>query len=285
MKASQEINVLVVDDAPFNREILMRQATMFAHVHVTCAGSAREATALLKEARVDLIFLDLNLPDDDGLSLYLRLKKKSLIPAACRVYALTATTDQETCKNCLQAGMSGFLSKPISSAALQDVLLSPDTTAMGKPQGVVPPSLQTPQDSRPAFHQEKGELLNRRRLDELLHMANGDAAFLAQCANVFLDDTKATMAALEQALQSEQGDLVFRLAHRLAGYCRNIGADRLAADCESIGTFNCDSTNRHRNASTTAAQFEDLSRLYQDTCSALKSLVDSPGVCGSPRAG
>lgn len=87
----EKINCLIVDDEPTAREILITHLSKLEHVHVvqTCKN-ALEAMHVLKEHSVDLILLDINMPEIDGLSFKRIIGEdtKVIFTTAHREYAL-----------------------------------------------------------------------------------------------------------------------------------------------------------------------------------------------------
>lgn len=109
MSVSRPIRVLVVDDHPVVRQGL--QAVIGDEpgmVVVGEAGNAREALALYRELRPDVVLLDLRLPDGDGVEVIRAIR--SLAPQA-RVAVLSTYGDHEDIRGALAAGALGYLQK------------------------------------------------------------------------------------------------------------------------------------------------------------------------------
>ncbi len=108
--------ILVVDDEEKNRKLL---GIMLEHYGYTCsfAANGAEALTLAREDGLDLIFLDIMMPDMDGYEVCRQLKADqatSEIP----VVMVTALTDQDSRLKGLEAGASDFLSKPFDKNEL-----------------------------------------------------------------------------------------------------------------------------------------------------------------------
>jgi two-component system, sensor histidine kinase and response regulator len=106
--------ILVVDDDPQNRALLT--AFLTAHT-VLPAASGAEALALMEREPVDLVLLDLVMPELDGLEVCRRLKKLAggrYLP----VILLTGHADQEHRNAALEAGADDFLGKPFDRREL-----------------------------------------------------------------------------------------------------------------------------------------------------------------------
>jgi len=106
--------VLVVEDNAMNRK-LARNALRSSGFEVLEATTADEALELLTRERVDLVLMDLQLPGMDGLEATRRLKARPET-AALPVVALTAHVREVDEQRALDAGCSGYITKPIRLA-------------------------------------------------------------------------------------------------------------------------------------------------------------------------
>jgi CheY-like chemotaxis protein len=105
--------ILIVEDNEANR--LLASAVLEREgFRVEMAGSAQEALELLDSTAPDLILMDVQLPGMDGLSLTRRLKGDQKT-AAIPVVALTALAMMGDRERTLEAGCSGYISKPINT--------------------------------------------------------------------------------------------------------------------------------------------------------------------------
>ena len=104
--------VLVVDDEPALREILRAYIELEGH-QVTEAGTIHEARTALKEGAIDLIFLDLVLPDESGLPFCQELKIEART-AAIPVVILTSLDTSDDLRHALGSGAELFAAKPVN---------------------------------------------------------------------------------------------------------------------------------------------------------------------------
>jgi DNA-binding response OmpR family regulator len=104
--------VLVVDDEPALREILRAYIEREGH-QVVEAGTIHDARAILKKEIVDLIFLDLVLPDESGLPFCQELKIEPKT-AAIPVVILTSLDTSDDLRHALGSGAELFAAKPVN---------------------------------------------------------------------------------------------------------------------------------------------------------------------------
>lgn len=114
------IDVLVVEDNPVNQRVVQKTLEHLGH-RVTIAATGDEAVARATSERYELILMDLQLPDLDGVEATRRIRsceRTRSIP----IIALTADASREDRARCLSAGMNDHLSKPLRRADLERAL-------------------------------------------------------------------------------------------------------------------------------------------------------------------
>jgi DNA-binding response OmpR family regulator len=116
MDAKHEGNVLVVDDDRNAVDILNRLLTKEGFV-VQCAHGGREALALAAAHPIDVILLDVMMPDMDGFQVCEALKQSERT-RGIPIILLTAKDDMETRVVGMRLGVSEFLTKPINKTEL-----------------------------------------------------------------------------------------------------------------------------------------------------------------------
>ncbi len=115
------LRVLVVDDVATNRLLLGSMLTAMGH-SVVMAGSGVEAIAILEDTRVDVVLMDVNMPEMDGLEAARRIRAFPDSRARLPVLALTAGASRADADEAMAAGMTAHIPKPISRATLKAAL-------------------------------------------------------------------------------------------------------------------------------------------------------------------
>jgi two-component system response regulator DesR len=114
------IRVLLVDDEHLIRTALAQMLDLEDDLEVVAqAGTAAEGLALARGVSPDVAVLDLQLPDEDGITLAERLAEA--VPG-CRALIVTSHGRPGYLKRALASGVSGFLPKTTSAATLADVV-------------------------------------------------------------------------------------------------------------------------------------------------------------------
>jgi len=109
-KSKKAETILVVDDEP---EVcrLVQRVLQRDHFHVLCATSGKRALASLRNRCVDLVILDISMPDMSGIQVLaeLRVRRKSL-----PVLMLTGHGHLDTARQAMQLGAYDYITKPFS---------------------------------------------------------------------------------------------------------------------------------------------------------------------------
>jgi putative two-component system response regulator len=111
--------VLVVDDEPANVRLLERLLGMWGFDDVVTTTSSAEVISLYEESRPDILFLDLQMPDPNGLRLMELLDAEIHGPTRLPVLVLTADIAPEVRKRALASGASDFVTKPFDPTEVQ----------------------------------------------------------------------------------------------------------------------------------------------------------------------
>lgn len=115
MATQKKIKVFIIDDNEMTRTVLRMIVQGEKYEVVGEANSGRSALDKLAGLRPDIIFLDIMMPDLNGLDLLERFV--DMLPKA-KVLMVTASNDRETVKKAIQQGASGFIVKPFNESTV-----------------------------------------------------------------------------------------------------------------------------------------------------------------------
>lgn len=114
--------VLVVEDNHINRLVVTKHLESLGHT-VTTAENGKDALALLEHNRFDIVFMDIQMPEMDGLTATRELRgKENVASRRIPVIALTAHAMREDRERCLDAGMDDYISKPVKRTDLKSII-------------------------------------------------------------------------------------------------------------------------------------------------------------------
>ncbi|MEY2933116.1 MAG: hypothetical protein RL033_3865 [Pseudomonadota bacterium] len=109
--------ILVVDDNPGNLKLFTLLLALPGY-EVTTASSAEEALAALERVQPELILMDLQLPDIDGLTLTRQLKQDPRLRQTL-IVAVTASAMKGDEEKAIAAGVDGYMTKPLDKRAFR----------------------------------------------------------------------------------------------------------------------------------------------------------------------
>jgi CheY-like chemotaxis protein len=121
-ESGESLKVLLAEDNAVNQRLAVRLLEKRGH-RVVVAANGREALEALEKDRFDLVLMDVQMPEMDGMEATAAIRKKESKSGAHQwVIALTAHAMKGDRENCLAAGMDGYLTKPIRPQELDEVL-------------------------------------------------------------------------------------------------------------------------------------------------------------------
>jgi signal transduction histidine kinase/HPt (histidine-containing phosphotransfer) domain-containing protein len=207
-------HVLVVEDHEVNQLVAVGMLNILGYTsEVAADGAAGAARAVA--GRFDAVLMDLQMPRLDGYAATRLIRQSEPAGSRVPIIALTASATAGEKERCLDAGMTGFLSKPVRLEALGRVLaeqLGGETSF----DGVVEP--------RPVALR----VLDPTRLDELAEMGAEAAPLIQRAIGSFVDSCAEQVALARRCWSGGDAVGLRAAAHRLKGSAANLGAARLA---------------------------------------------------------
>jgi len=244
---ARRARVLLVEDNPVNRRVASGLLKRRGH-DVTVALHGGEALALLERNTFDIVLMDLQMPVMGGIDATIAIRAREQVSGGhVRIVAMTAHAMNSDRDRCLNAGMDGYLSKPINPQMLFAVIEQGLDGSEADTDAAPPPAPTT-------F--DRGALLNR---------LSGDAGLMTDVIRLFLRDCPTHLAAISVAVTARDAEALREAAHALKGAAGNLSATRLfaAADVlERIGVASrMDAAEgAWRQLSVEASQLMDLLR-------------------------
>jgi CheY-like chemotaxis protein len=125
-----ELRILSVEDNPVNQKLVVAMLQKRGH-HVATACNGREALKAYDQSRFDAILMDIQMPEMDGFEATSLIRaREALTGLRTPIIALTAHAMKGDEKRCLEAGMDGYVSKPVQ---LQDLYSALARACNGQP--------------------------------------------------------------------------------------------------------------------------------------------------------
>jgi CheY-like chemotaxis protein len=219
--------VLVAEDNLVNLEVTT-SLVRHAGLEVSSAANGREAIERVQASPVDLVLMDLQMPEMDGFEATIALRRM-FSSERLPILALTANAFDQDRRACLMAGMNGFVAKPMDPDVLYEQLLkwldrsrhgaaapSPAARAPGGAQDTVSPGPLAPLRQMAGLDVDAG-------LRSLVGDESRYVALLARLA----DDIEAGLATLQEAAARGDHKAMGSVLHKLRGAAGALGAQAL----------------------------------------------------------
>jgi signal transduction histidine kinase/CheY-like chemotaxis protein/HPt (histidine-containing phosphotransfer) domain-containing protein len=219
--------VLVVDDVAMNRDVVARQLAKMG-IEVDLASNGVEALAIADHRRHALVLTDISMPTMDGYEFAraLRMREAARGLPHLPVLALTAHALAGDAERGRDAGMDGYLTKPVSLADLAHALLHwlGEGAALNIAAG-------TPDPVRAAVAARDAAAATFDAATLAALVADDDPAVLAELLRLFADQVSETVAALSQPASQAA---ICAAAHQIKGCARNVGAQALGEMADTL---------------------------------------------------
>ncbi len=221
------LEVLLVDDVSLNQEVVCDMLEG-AGVIVRLANNGREAIAAINQNLPDCVLMDCHMPIMDGYEATRKIRADERY-RKLPIIALTANAMHTEWARCREAGMDGFLTKPVKSYELFAALIAhlPPRHAVPATLPVSNSTQQQTATALPELHGIDGQ--------KGLHYANGKPELYRKLLRLFRDSHGRDFEPdFRRALENGDWKVANRLTHTLKSSARMIGANHLGQLAETL---------------------------------------------------
>ena len=249
--------MLVVDDIEMNQQLAKHIMQSWGFT-VDVAANGREAVEKVEKNNYDLVLMDIQMPEMDGMQATENIRQlKDVTKASTPIVALTANLLNGDGDRYLQKGMNDYLPKPLDEQKLFQLI------SKNLLDGPGPVSITEP------LREESPESLSNGKLYDLtmIHgLSGGDEAFIRQMVELFVDTMPASIEELKTTLEQKQWDAMGKLAHKLKSTTGSMGMDSIKEEVKAIEQ-NC---KKSENLEETPALVYKLIQVIDQTVVQLK---------------
>ncbi|MFZ5474898.1 MAG: ATP-binding protein [Pseudomonadota bacterium] len=218
-----QIRVLLAEDNPVNQRLVQYMLENLG-IAVELAGNGKQAFEKLKMSGLDLVLMDCQMPEWDGMtaSRAIRAWEAEQRQPRIPIVALTANAMEGFEQACRAAGMDDYLTKPILDEGLASTIarwLPSKVDEVETTPGTATP-VQTDATVQPGLKFD---------LARITSACQGDADKIAQMLAVLVDSTATSLDIMRLALLDEDATRIAREAHQIKGAAAFTGAEELFA--------------------------------------------------------
>ncbi len=248
--------ILVADDHVVNQQLasLLLQR-LGHHVEVVCNG--KDALDVLEKTPFDLVLMDCQMPEMDGFEATRKIRESEKLKVKSEkseekesnsfnashsspltyhirlpIIAVTANAMIGDREKCLAAGMDDYLAKPINPEKLQEMLLKwIPTTKEQKTSPIAQTHLPHPEESAQPQNESdethaETPTVDHKTLAELRVLGGNE--FVVKMITQFVQDASACVLTIQEAITTDNREVLKSQAHGLKGICTNLGIHGLA---------------------------------------------------------
>jgi signal transduction histidine kinase/DNA-binding response OmpR family regulator len=272
----RRLRILIAEDNPINQNVAVRLLERLGYAADT-AENGLEALARLEREPYDVVLMDVQMPEMDGLEASRAICARWPADRRPRIVAMTAEAMEGDRRKCLAAGMEDYLVKPVTLDQLTAALAR--CRPVRQAAGVT--GVRT--EPAPAPHElEADSPIDQSVLGQLREDLGGDAP-VGEVIATFLEKTPPVLAALRDAAARTDADGIRKTAHMIKGTSAMLGARTLSERCAEIERL-----SRTGSVPDAVTRVKDIQASYEAVEAALKAELAMDGGAdgaGEPGAG
>jgi len=211
------LKILVAEDNVVNQKVVLRMLAHLGYI-ADVAANGHEVLDALERQDYDVVLMDIQMPDMDGLEATRRIIERHPRDRRPRIIAMTANALRGDRERFLAAGMDSYLSKPIDISGLSVALQHVPEAKKAAARGV----------------QSVRATLDEVQLDNLREVSGENGTLLVEVTDHFIADIPVGVASLEAFAANGDSVGLGQAAHRMASTALACGATRVAEACREL---------------------------------------------------
>jgi PAS domain S-box-containing protein len=201
------LRILLAEDNVINQKVATRILNQMGY-RPDVVNNGVEVIQALERQKYDVILMDIQMPQMDGLEATRQIRKQFLGPQRPWIIAMTANAMDIDQKNCFEAGMDGYLSKPVRIDALEAELIRSSENI--------------------------GQVVDFKVLARFGEMTGSGSEAVRELVDIFAEETPQALAQIKADIEARRGQAIGVQAMQLGRACANFGAERMQQMCSSL---------------------------------------------------
>ena len=210
------LKILVAEDNLINQKLALRLLQQLGYT-ADIVTNGKDAVNLIIENRYDIVFMDLHMPEMDGLEATRTVVHSLDAALRPKIIAMTADAMSGDREKCIDAGMDDYISKPVRLDGLREILRYYGEMIV---------------EQKKLNHHSIANTIMYLRLKELLEQT--DMEFMNEFVQTYPKQSEETLQQLQTAWSNKDFKELIFATHKLRGLALSFGADTLAEYCKFV---------------------------------------------------
>lgn len=223
------IKILLAEDNAINQKVALRMIEKFGF-KADAVSNGIEVLEALKKIKYDLIFMDIHMPEMDGIEATNKIITEIPVDEQPVIIAMTADIFDDIREKCANVGMQDFISKPVKVSELQNILVKWGEKIISK-KGNLIQKLQQEKIPTQIIDESKIGVLKELQSEE-------DLSFFVELIDIYLVEIPKMISQIVDSLKENDPKKMTFYAHKLKGSSVSFGIDvmtELAKAIEELG--------------------------------------------------
>jgi signal transduction histidine kinase/DNA-binding response OmpR family regulator len=216
LAAELPASIIVAEDNLINQKLIQRMLRSMGY-EPTIVGTGLEAVSSLEHASFDLVFMDVQMPEMDGLEATQKIRQTFGPGGGPRIVAMTAFALAGDKEKCIQAGMDDYLSKPF----VADQVASMIRKWVGQKKNSTDGDEKSQSGTVPSI--DAGIQVRLNELEQ-----ETERSFVKDLIQIFFEEAPKSYQSMKKAIATSDAKALEQFAHKLKGGSINLGAKRLS---------------------------------------------------------
>ncbi|MCX6166262.1 MAG: response regulator, partial [Ignavibacteriae bacterium] len=251
MSEKVPMRILVAEDNIINQKLILKILAQLGY-KADVVGNGIEVIETLKRQRYDMIFMDIQMPEMDGLEATKYINQTWHNEDRPTIVAMTANVMHGDKEKCINAGMDDYISKPVLIEEVQKIILKWAEFSKAR-------KTFSRQNIKTSLMLDSDIIYGLKELDDSNHFK--------EVVNLYLEVAPVLIEGIKKSYAAKDYDSLKRAAFNLKRASLNLGANRLAEVCVKV-----ESTDGKPDDDEIGKLVERLENIYNLTLSEIKQL-------------
>lgn len=218
------LKILVAEDNVVNQKVAQRILERMGY-RVDVVANGIEAVNASKKIPYDLIFMDMLMPEMDGITASKVIKEKNRNSNCPKIIAMTANAMNEDREKCISAGMDDFISKPVRMKELNDILINWGNNIINA----------APSKQEHTLEEPLSNIVNESDLLFIKEISSeSDAKFFGELLDTYVQELPGMIKQIDSAIMNRDIKNLYFYSHKLKGSSMTLGINSIAVICEQL---------------------------------------------------